>query len=325
MSGGSCPAARARCGCPAVSCSCPRSKCGGTSMSERFAFAGRKVGVFLGGVSAEREVSLRTGAAAAAALRRLGCDVREIDIREDWLGAVRDAGVDVAFLALHGRFGEDGCIQAACELARLPYTGSGVAASAGVPCAPDAVYEGADRSAAKPPDFGFPLVVKPDREGSTVGISIVRGPDQWEAALAEAAKHDSRILAEGFIPGREITVGILNGKVLPAIEIVPKSGFYDYQSKYTAGRTEYVIPVPMDRDILLRAAEYTRRAARAMGLRGAARLDYRVDPAGNVIFLEANTIPGMTETSLLPKAAKFDGMSFDDLVAGILSDAGLGK
>ncbi|HEX7519655.1 MAG TPA: hypothetical protein VF325_05175, partial [Candidatus Deferrimicrobium sp.] len=112
---------------------------------------------------------------------------------------------------------------------------------------------------------------------------------------------------------------------LPAIEIVPKSGFYDYQSKYTAGRTEYVIPVPMDRDILLRAAEYTRRAARAMGLRGAARLDYRVDPAGNVFFLEANTIPGMTETSLLPKAAKFDGLSFDDLVAGILSDAGLGK
>lgn len=309
-------------------------------MSEPQAFAGRKVGVFLGGVSAEREVSLRTGAAAAAALRRLGCDVREIDIREDWLGAVRGAGVDVAFLALHGRFGEDGCIQAACELARLPYTGSGVAASAiamskvlgkrvaasaGVPCPPDAVYEGADRSEAKPPDFGFPLVVKPDREGSTVGITIVRGPDQWEAALAEAAKHDSRILAEGFIPGREITVGILNGKVLPAIEIVPKSGFYDYQSKYTAGRTEYVIPVPMDRDILLRAAEYTRRAALAMGLRGAARLDYRVDPAGNVFFLEANTIPGMTEMSLLPKAAKFDGLSFDDLVAAILSDAGLGK
>src|SRR3970282_567420 len=114
--------------------------------------------------------------------------------------------------------------------------------------------------------------------------------------------------AEGFIPGREITVGILNGKVLPAIEIVPKSGFYDYQSKYTAGETEYVIPVPMDRDVLLRAAEYTRRAARAMGLRGAARLDYRVDPAGNVIFLEANTSPGMMETSLLPQAAQVHGL-----------------
>ena len=309
-------------------------------MTDRSAFSGRKVGVFLGGVSAEREVSLRTGAAAAAALRRLGCDVREIDIREDWLGTVRDANVDVAFLALHGRFGEDGCIQAACELARLPYTGSGVAASAvamskllgkrmaasaGVPCAPDAVYEGADLSGARPPDFGFPLVVKPDREGSTVGITIVRDPSLWEAALAEASRHDRRILVEGFVPGREITVGILNGKVLPSIEIVPKSGFYDYRSKYTAGQTEYVIPVPMDRDILLRAAEYTRRAAGAMGLRGAARLDYRVDPAGNLFFLEANTIPGMTETSLLPKAAKFDGLSFDDLVAEILSDAGLEK
>ncbi len=309
-------------------------------MPERAGISGKKVGVFLGGVSAERDVSLRTGAAVAASLRRLGCDTREFDIREDWLGTVRDAGVDVAFLALHGKYGEDGCIQAACELARLPYTGSGVAASAvamskvlgkriaasvGVPCPPDAVFEGMDVAATKPPDFGFPLVVKPDREGSTVGVTIVRSPDGWEAALSEAMRHDSRVLVEGYIPGREITVGILNGKVLPAIEIVPKSGFYDYQSKYTAGRTEYLIPVAMDRDILLRAAEYTRRASRAMGLRGAARLDYRVDPSGNVFFLEANTIPGMTETSLLPKAAKFDGLSFDDLVAEILSDAGLGK
>ncbi|RJP21454.1 MAG: D-alanine--D-alanine ligase [Deltaproteobacteria bacterium] len=309
-------------------------------MTDRSGFAGKRIGVFYGGVSAEREVSLRTGAAAVGALRRKGYDVREIDIREDWLGTVRDAGVDAAFLALHGRYGEDGCIQAACELARLPYTGSGVAASAiamskllgkrmaasaGVPCAPDEVFEGDALAGAKPPAFGFPLVVKPDREGSTVGITIVRGEGQWEAAMAEAARHDSRVLVEGFVPGREITVGIVNGRVLPAIEIVPKSGFYDYHSKYTAGQTEYVIPVPMDRDILLRAAEYTRRAARAMQLRGAARLDYRIDPAGNVFFLEANTIPGMTETSLLPKAAKFDGLPFDDLVLEILSDAGLSK
>jgi D-alanine-D-alanine ligase len=309
-------------------------------MPDRARFAGRTVGVFYGGVSAERDVSLRTGAAAAAALRRKGYAVREIDIREDWLGTVRGAGVDVAFLALHGRYGEDGCIQAACELARLPYTGSGVAASAiamskflgkriaaseEVPCAPDAVYEGPSLAEGKPPAFGFPLVVKPDREGSTVGITIVREAARWEPALAEAARHDTRVLAEGYVPGREITVGIVNGRVLPAIEIVPKSGFYDYHSKYTAGQTEYVIPVPMDRDILLRAAEYTRRVARAMGLRGAARLDYRVDPAGNAFFLEANTIPGMTETSLLPKAAKFDGLSFDDLVEEILGDAGVSK
>lgn len=309
-------------------------------MSDRARFHGSTVGVFYGGVSAERDVSLRTGAAASAALRRKGYAVRDIDIREDWLGAVRGAGVDVAFLALHGRYGEDGCIQAACELARLPYTGSGVAASAiamskllgkrmaaseGVPCAPDAVYEGPSLAGAKPPAFGFPLVVKPDREGSTVGITIVREPARWAEALAEAARHDDRLLVEGYVPGREITVGIVNGRILPAIEIVPKSGFYDYHSKYTAGQTEYVIPVPMDRDVLLRAAEYTRRAAHAMGLRGAARLDYRVDPAGNVFFLEANTIPGMTETSLLPKAAKFDGLPFDDLVEEILSDAGLSK
>lgn len=300
------------------------------------------MGVFFGGESSEREVSLRTGAAAVSALRRLGYAVNEVDLRGDWLAGIRDARADVAFLALHGRFGEDGCIQGALELARIPYTGSGVAASsvsmskvlakrvaaaAGVPVAADALFEGETGTAPPPAGFGFPLVVKPDREGSTVGISIVRTPEEWAPALAEAAKFDRRILAEAYIPGREITVGILNGRVLPAIEIVPKSGsgFYDYRSKYTAGRTEYVIPVPMDRDILVRAADCTRKAAAALSLRGAARLDYRVDPAGNLFFLEANTIPGMTETSLLPKAAKFDGMSFEELVEEILSDAGLGK
>ncbi len=309
-------------------------------MPERGRFSGARIGVFLGGISAERAVSLRTGAAVAAALRRKGYDVREIDIREDWLGTVRDAGVDAAFIALHGRFGEDGCIQAACELARLPYTGSGVAASAvamskmlgkrmaaaaGVPCPPDEVYEGSEIAGAKPPPFGFPLVVKPDREGSTVGVTIVRSAAEWEGALDLAARHDSRVIAEGFVAGREITVSIVNGRVFPAIEIVPKSGFYDYNAKYSKGETEYVIPVPMERDILQRAAEYTRRVAQALRLRGAARVDYRVDRAGNVFFLEANTIPGMTETSLLPKAARFDGMPFEELVEEILSDAGLSK
>ncbi len=311
-------------------------------MHEKGKYRGKTVGVFLGGESSEREVSLRTGAAAVQALRRLGYKVREIDIRGDWLAGIRGAGADVAFIALHGRFGEDGCMQGALELARIPYTGSGVAASAlsmskaltkrvaayaGVPVANDALYEGEMLNGPPPSGIGFPLVVKPDREGSTVGVGIVRGPDEWAPAMAEAAKFDSRILVEAYIPGREITVGILNGKVLPAIEIVPKSGsgFYDYKSKYTAGQTEYVIPVPMDRDILVRAAEFTRRAAAALSLRGAARLDYRVDPAGNLFFLEANTIPGMTETSLLPKAAKFDGMTFDELVEEILDDAGLGK
>lgn len=311
-------------------------------MTETGRFRGKRVGVFLGGESSEREVSLRTGAAAVAALRRKGYEVKEVDVRGDWLSAVRDCGVEVAFLALHGRFGEDGCIQGAMELARLPYTGSGVAASAvsmskvlakrvaaaaGVPCAPDALLDETDSAPAPPPGIGFPLVVKPDREGSTVGIGIVHSPEEWSAAVAEARRYDPRVLAEAYVAGREITVGILNGRVLPAIEIVPKSGtgFYDYRAKYTAGQTEYVLPVPMHRDLLLRAAEFTRNAAAALRLRGAARLDYRVDPAGNLFFLEANTIPGMTETSLLPKAARFDGISFEDLVERILDDAGLRK
>ncbi len=309
-------------------------------MGEAGRFRATRVGVFYGGESSEREVSLRTGKAALEALRRKGYEAVGIDIRGDWLGLIRDAGIGVALIALHGRFGEDGCIQGALELARIPYTGSGVAASAltmskvlakrvvaaaGVPVAADALYDGNSIDGAALPPFGLPLVVKPDREGSTVGISIVRTPDEWPAALADAARYDGRILAEAFIAGRELTVGIVNGRVLPAIEVRPKSGFYDYRSKYTAGETEYVIPVPMEHEILSRAADYTRRAAEALTLRGAARIDYRVDQAGRLFFLEANTIPGMTETSLLPKAARFDGLDFDDLVEEILDDAGLNR
>ncbi len=311
-------------------------------MSEKGRFRGKTVGVFLGGESSEREVSLKTGGAAVQALRRKEYRVVEIDIRGDWLRVIHAAKIDVAFIALHGRLGDDGCIQGALECARVPYTGSGVAASAvsmskvmakrvvtaaGVPCAPDALFEGEDLVSPSPPVFGFPLVVKPDREGSTVGISLVRDVGGWSGAMAEAGKYDTRVLVEAYVPGREITVGVVNGRALPAIEIVPVSGtgFYDYHSKYTAGQTEYVIPVPMDREILLRATEFTRTGASALSLRGAARIDYRVDPAGNLFFLEANTIPGMTETSLLPKAAKFDGVPFDDLVEEILDDAGLNK
>ena len=309
-------------------------------MPDASKFAGARVGVFFGGVSAEREVSLRTGGAAAVALRNKGYDVREIDIREDWLGVVKGAGVDVAFLALHGRFGEDGCIQAACEMAGLPYTGSGVVSSAvamskefskrlvgaaGAPCLPDEVYESSRVLDAKPPSIGFPLVVKPEAGGSAIGVTIVRDSSEWKEAVALAARFDQRVLVERYVEGREITVSIVNGRVFPAIEIAPKSGFYDYHSKYTPGQTDYIIPAPMDRDILERAYEYARCAARTLRLRGAARVDYMVDRAGNVFFLEVNTIPGMTETSLLPRAAKFNGMSFEDLVEEILSDAGLSK
>jgi D-alanine-D-alanine ligase len=309
-------------------------------VADRGRFKSARVGVFLGGESSEREVSLRTGGAAVEALRRKGYDVVAIDIAGDWLGAIRDSGVGVALIALHGRFGEDGCIQGALELARIPYTGSGVTASslsmskalakrvvaaAGVPVAPDALYDGKSLEGAALPPFGLPLVVKPEREGSSVGVRVVRTLDEWPGALAEAAKFDCRVLVEAYVAGREITVGVINGRVLPAIEVRPKSGVYDYHSKYTAGETEYVIPVPMAQDILDRAAAFTRSAAEALGLRGPARIDYRVDASGRLFFLEANTIPGMTATSLLPKAARFDGLEFDDLVEEILDDAGLDR
>ncbi len=176
-----------------------------------------------------------------------------------------------------------------------------------------------------PESLGAPFVVKPDREGSTIGISILQDEKGLDEAIREASRFDTRVLVEKFIKGREITVGLLNGKVLPAIEIIPKSGFYDYRSKYTPGATEYVCPAQIHADILEKSYGAAAVAAKVLGLRGGARLDFRVSDEGEALFLEINTIPGMTETSLLPKAAGESGIGFDDLVENILLDAGTGK
>lgn len=280
--------------------------------------------VLLGGPSAEREVSLRTGAAAAAALRSAGHQVAELDPQKP--GWQLPEGTQAVFLALHGTYGEDGTVQLELEQLGVPYTGCGVEASrlafdkvltkqkcvdAGVPTAPFAVFKSADEPF--PAELKTPLVLKPVRQGSSVGLQFVDTPEQWPAALAEALKHDTEVLAEEKIVGRETTVGILGDQVLPVVEVRPKQGAYDYTNKYTAGRTEYLCPAPFDEATTHKIQEAALGAFKAVGGRDYARVDVMVRENGEPVVLEVNTLPGMTETSLLPKAAAAAGISYTEL------------
>jgi len=284
----------------------------------------RQITVMLGGPSAEREVSLRTGAAAARALRSLGHFVHELDPRpRAWS---LPSGTEVVFLALHGSYGEDGAVQAELEAIGVPYTGCGPEASRiafdkvrtkelcvrdGVPTARHAVLHSA---AAPIPDYlPLPLVVKPVRQGSSVGLQFVDDAGQWARALEESLRFDSEVLAEERILGRETTVGILAGEALPIVEVRPKRGAYDYANKYTSGATEYFCPADFDAATARKIQAAALGAFRAVGGRDYARVDVMVRPSGEPVVLEVNTLPGMTETSLLPKAAAAAGLSYEQL------------
>jgi D-alanine-D-alanine ligase len=301
---------------------------------------GKRIAVLMGGLSAEREVSLRTGNAVLRALQGRGLDAVAIDAGRDLPLRLQEAGVQVAFIALHGRYGEDGTVQGLLELLQIPYTGSGVLASSmamnklvtkqvlmhhGVGTPAFAVYrKGNDQVAFVAARQTYPLVAKPAREGSTIGVSIVRDAEGLRAGLEEALRHDDLVLVEEFIAGAEVTVGVLGEQPLPVIQVVPKGGFYDYQSKYTPGQTEYLLPAPLPAAVYARLQTEAVAACQALDCRGAARVDFMV--RGEELFcLEVNTIPGMTETSLLPKAAGAAGIPFDELVLRILADAGLNK
>lgn len=296
-----------------------------------------KIGVLLGGLSKERDVSLRSGAAVAKALRAKGYDVIEIDAGRDVAERLKAEGVSAAFLALHGRYGEDGAMQGLLEILGIPYTGSGPLASAigmdkeltkrlvaptGVKTAAWKVIKRDEVGAFRTSPLPLPLVVKPNREGSTIGISIVRTEEEFIPALQDAAKLDETILVESFITGAEVTVAVVGGRALPVVEIVPKSGFYDYASKYTKGATEYVVPARISDEIRDRLQKTSEKIWTLLGLSGFARMDYIVASDGEH-FLEVNTIPGMTETSLVPKAAAAAGISFEDLCEEVLKGAAL--
>ena len=288
-------------------------------------FKGLKIVVMLGGPSAEREVSLSSGAGVVKALRSLGHTVVELDPEKpDW---VLPPETDVVFLALHGTYGEDGTVQAQLEKLGVPYTGCDSEASriafdkvltkqrciaAGVPTAKFLVVE----SAKTPWPMGWqpPLVVKPVRQGSSVGLQFVERVSDWKSSLREAFRHDSQLLVEEKIVGRETTVGILDGIALPVIEVRPKVGNLDYKNKYTAGATEYFCPADFDAATTKRIQDAALGAFQAVGGRDYARVDVMVRAEWQTpIVLEVNTLPGMTEMSLLPKAAAAAGLGYPEL------------
>ncbi|MGD9297964.1 MAG: D-alanine--D-alanine ligase [Chromatiales bacterium] len=292
-----------------------------------------KVAVLLGGTSAEREVSLKSGNAVLEGLRRKGVDAHGVDIREpaDVTGLVGQ-GFDRAFIVLHGRGGEDGQIQGALQLLGIPYTGSGVMGSAiamdkyrsklvwkglGMPTPPFHVLrEEADLAIAAA--LGFPLMIKPAHEGSSVGMSKVNDDSQLDAAWQEARKYDGLVIAEKWITGSEYTAAVLDGEPLPLIRLETPREFYDYDAKYRSGDTGYHIPCGLDASKETEAQQISLQACEAIGVTGWGRVDLMMDEAGNFWLIEVNTVPGMTDHSLVPMAAKAKGIDFDELVYRIL-------
>ena len=295
-----------------------------------------KVAVLLGGRSAEREVSLRSGAMVLKALLACGIDAHGFDPQERGLDQLIAERFERAFIALHGRYGEDGTIQGALEYLSLPYTGSGVMASAlamdkwraklvwqalGIPTPPFVLLTVNSDWARVVAELGLPVMVKPACEGSSIGITKVTSMEGLEPAFLAAARHDSSVLAERFVDAQELTVGILGEQALPTIRLETPRAFYDYEAKYSANDTRYTIPCGLsparEREIQALALA----AYRALGAKGWGRVDLMLDRAGHAYCLEVNTVPGMTDHSLVPMAARASGMEFDELVLRILEMA----
>ncbi len=338
-----------------------------------------RIAVLLGGSSPERLVSIASGRGVISALRELGHDVVAVDPSlgtdqipepellsqgvgsnppsgeflkklspKNYLAAIESEifdDVDLAFIILHGKWGEDGIVQSLLELRSIPYTGSGVMSSAiamdkvmskklfahhGTPTAD--WYDYRVNSVRRPAgvkekvgELGYPNVVKPNDQGSSVAITIVKDEKELEAALDEAEKYSEVVLIEKFIHGAELTVGILGDEPLPVIEIRPHDGFYDYRHKYTKGMTDYLVPAPIDKAFAVKLQEMSVRTFQSLGCKTFGRVDFRVGPDGTPYCLEVNTIPGMTETSLVPKAAASAGIGFRDVIGRILELSTKGK
>ena len=295
-----------------------------------------RIGVLAGGPSNEREISLKSGKAVHKALVEEGCDSVFLDIKDDLHDIIKKQNIDVAFVALHGRFGEDGTVQKMLESGGVPYTGSGPEASRlaldkiaakeifdknGIPIPDYMVLEKGRFDIRQLHTMGLPLVVKPQFEGSSIGLSVVRTREDIRKALDKAFEYGSTALVEKFINGRELTVGMLGDRALPVIEIVTKNRVYDYTAKYSDPETRYLVPAPIDEPAAAKAKELARRAHASLGCRFFSRVDMMMDPSGKIFVLEVNTIPGMTERSLLPKAAAASGLNFGKLCLMLVEDA----
>jgi len=298
----------------------------------------KRIAVLLGGLSAEREVSLMSGAAVHGALVARGYDAVAVDMGRDLAQQLISESVNVAFICLHGRYGEDGVVQGLLEVMGIPYTGSGVLASAmamnkifakkvfqacGLTVAPYRVVRRGEEPGLASLGFSLPVVVKPSQEGSSVGVSIVRREEDFRPALDVAFTYDEEILVEEFIKGREIQVGILDERAMGAIEIVPKKEFYDYEAKYTAGMAEHILPAPLHPELYQQVLRAGEKAHGALGCSGYSRVDFLVTDQEECYLLEVNTLPGMTALSLLPEIAQGAGIGFEDLVEKILISASL--
>ena len=304
-----------------------------------------RIGVLMGGQSAEREVSLRTGAAVHRSLVRRGYNAVAIDAGSTLFQDLLDQKIDLVFLALHGPGGEDGAIQGFLDTLGIPYTGSGIQASAigmhkvttktlltsaRIPVPAGTVVKREEKvscaSVMREAKLRWPVVVKPASQGSTIGVTIVRKPADWREALALAHRYDVDAMVEAYIPGHEVTVPIIGRHkasplVLPAVEIVAPGGFYDFSAKYESGKTQYLCPAPLTAAVTGQIRILALRTYEALGCEGAARVDFRITPRGRPVVLEINTVPGMTETSLLPMAAAQAEIGYDELTERILESA----
>src|SRR3972149_700181 len=303
-----------------------------------------RIGVIAGGISSEREISLLTGENIYRSLLKSGYDAIFIDLKNDFLNDLKK--INLAFLALHGRYGEDGTIQGLMEIMKIPYTGSGVLGSA---IAINKIltkkilkcenvltpqYVTLDIDSKKNPagtglfiseKLSYPVIVKPNCEGSTIGVNIVDSDEQLKHAIEDASKYDNNILIEKYISGRELKVGVI-GKdpvALPIIEIKPRSGFYDYEAKYTKGMTEYIVPAELCSELSRHISETAVKCHKVLECSGISRVDFILDCQNDAYAFELNTMPGMTATSLVPKAAGAVGIDFDLLVEIILDSASL--
>ena len=295
-----------------------------------------RVAVLYGGKSAEREVSLKSGRAVIEALSSAGVDVVAIDVGDDLLDRLQNEKIDRAFIILHGRGGEDGSMQGLLECLGIPYTGSGILASAlamdklrtkqvwqslGIPTPRHAVLGSEQDCVAASAELGFPLIVKPAHEGSSIGMAKVNSEQELVAAWKDAAKYDSQVLVEQWIHGPEFTVAVLRGQVLPPIALGTPHVFYDYDAKYIANDTQYRIPCGLDSVKEQELIDLTARACDAVGIEGWGRLDVMQDEQGRFWLLEVNTAPGMTDHIMVPMAARAAGLDFQQLVQAILADS----
>ena len=292
-----------------------------------------KVAVLFGGVSAERDVSLVSGAAVLKALQEKGVDAHAVDANPDNIGELKAQGFDRAFVVLHGRWGEDGVVQGALEAVGMPYTGSGVLGSAlamdkvrskqiwqslGLPTAAYRVLKSEQDLDGLIEELGLPLFLKPAREGSSVGIGKVSNQQDLLSVYRQAAQVGDDVLAEQFIGGAELTVGILNGQALPTVRMSTENEFYDYEAKYQSNDTQYFCPAGLPDEKENEIRELALKAFNALGCKGWGRVDVMLSVDGEPLLLETNTVPGMTDHSLVPMAAKATGLSFADLVVQIL-------